>query len=114
MIQMARIAHEAHASIMEIDISVGTTRRSLSNFLIGSVRDVIDRFRANVKSAVIKGRIDDEVVFVDLIKDRMQETVSVETEPGKALSKDSVYFALGQAYDRRRDELRRQTRVPQV
>lgn len=107
---LARMAHDDGAARINAEISVGNTRRALGSGFVDSVLRAIGFNRDSVTAATVTGRIDEEIVLVDLVRDLMRETVIVQAEG--ALSSDAVFWALGQAYDRRRDEIIAMFREP--
>lgn len=108
---LAQLSQESNAAVMRIEVSAGHTKESITKRFVDWVVQLVSREPGAVRAATVRGKIDDEIVLVDLVKDRMMEKVEVKTE-GRSLSIDGVYWALRQAYERREGEIRRQYREP--
>lgn len=105
-----RFARHTGAATISATISMDHSRRPLLGVVKDIWRNVVVNSRDSVKAARVRGRSDelaDGMLTIDLINDRMQERVDLDTREGRP-SLDDFDNALRTAYLRRRDEIRYQ------
>ena len=110
VLHLARLSHLSKSALLTVTMSVGHTKQSLSDDVFQSVVKLAGLKSDTVRSAKVRGRVDGEMVWIDLIEGRMKESVDIASQG--PLTLESVFGALDTAYSRREGEIGRLFSAP--
>ena len=108
---LANLSNQFKSPTLEVSISMGHSRGSLEPRAISSTVKALLGIRAKseevIRTLQISGRTEDlEADFIDLLAERIQETVDLPDGTPRAVPDRVRWEALDKAWDRRWDELR--------